>query len=472
MNKLFSFVRSNVLVVSVGLLCVIAVFIICYPAGLYFLCDDFAHVPLSISGNLFQTNLLRPVPAGILWLDTKLWHVNAEGFHVTNLVLHVINTYLVFLLSGKLLRRYAANTPHQVFTRLLVTLLFLCYAFHSEPVFWISGRGGSLAALFIQVSLLCYFKEKKGYLIFGLCSFAIGLFTYELTWIVPLLVTAFFVYEVYYQKRKKSFLPVTLYWNVLTAYLFLRYFVLKGSLSGYEAGNVLHRNYFSLIYNYAALTGRLFLPPMESGWLFLAFFSIGISIFLGVLLKVYKKSGDQFAFILLLFICLLISLLPVISLGIDTHDTESERFIYPGSIFACLLIVFVLNSLVKKTRQVFGFIVLILICHLYLLYKASTAYRYASYVAKFTIESLNKVTGVKHITFTNLPSQYKGGLIFRIGFIKSFPGVLKNTYDSVTVLSYKEIIKPVVFSVSAHGLDNLNPDLYVDFTDNKLLLHQ
>jgi phosphoglycerol transferase MdoB-like AlkP superfamily enzyme len=190
------------------------------------------------------------------------------------------------------------------------------------------------------------------------------------------------------------------------------------------------------------------------------------------MLHLYKKSKNLFVFILLVISCIGISLLPVISLGADVHDSEAERYLYPASVFACLLLVYILNSLIKKINHVAKIMVLIIGCHLYFLYQSSTAYRYASYVSRFVIESLNTVPGIKYVTFTNLPSQYKGALIFRIGFAKYAPGILAATYDTVQINSFKELTERKTFTRLVTANDKTSSHLYIDFSNDTLLLYR
>ena len=76
------------------------------PYGLYFLADDFIHIPESINNLWTQRNSLRPIGNISLHIDYLLSNISAKGYHVTNLLLHLINTFLVFLLGRTLLKKY------------------------------------------------------------------------------------------------------------------------------------------------------------------------------------------------------------------------------------------------------------------------------------------------------------------------------------------------------------------------------
>ena len=87
---------------------VVAFTLYCYnPFELYFLNDDFIHIPLSRDGILLQHNSFRPVCDLSMMLDYQLWGKTAWGYHLTNLLLHIINTILVFYLSKNLCRKYS-----------------------------------------------------------------------------------------------------------------------------------------------------------------------------------------------------------------------------------------------------------------------------------------------------------------------------------------------------------------------------
>jgi phosphoglycerol transferase MdoB-like AlkP superfamily enzyme len=175
---------------------------------------------------------------------------------------------------------------------------------------------------------------------------------------------------------------------------------------------------------------------------------------------------------MLLIVALIgISLLPVISVGIDSHDTESERFIYPASVFACIFVVQLLHALLKGVQGRIVGLVLLVSFHLFFLYQASLSYRYASYVSRFTIESLNLVPGVSKLTFSGLPAQYKGALLFRIGFPVWAPGMLHTTYEKATVQSFQEVTEPILFKRVISPTLSEPGHLHIDFTGNIVRLY-
>lgn len=109
----------------------------------------------------------------ITWMshavDYALWGMNPLGHHLTNIVLHAINTALVVMLTLKLLeiaqeriqRNAAASflTGRTVLTAAGVTgLLFGVHPVHVESVAWAAERKDLLCALFFLLSVLAYVK--------------------------------------------------------------------------------------------------------------------------------------------------------------------------------------------------------------------------------------------------------------------------------------------------------------------------
>ncbi len=83
-----------------------------------------------------------------LQLDATLFGTRPLGFHVTNLVLHVTSTLLLFLFL-----RSATASP---WASALTAGLFAVHPLHVESVAWVSERKDVLSGLFWMLTLLCY----------------------------------------------------------------------------------------------------------------------------------------------------------------------------------------------------------------------------------------------------------------------------------------------------------------------------
>lgn len=82
-------------------------------------------------------------------IEYQLFGKNPHGYHVTNILLHLINTALVFWLLTLLSHRTVA---------IIVALLFGVHTMHVESVAWVSERKDLLYALFYFLALICYVR--------------------------------------------------------------------------------------------------------------------------------------------------------------------------------------------------------------------------------------------------------------------------------------------------------------------------
>ena len=116
---------------------------------------DNAHVRTGLSvGNVLwafgagETGNWHPITWLSLMWDAQMYGLVPYGFHLTNLVLHIANTLLLFLVLKKL-----AGRP---WPAAMVAALFGLHPLHVESVAWISERKDVLSALFFMLTLLCY----------------------------------------------------------------------------------------------------------------------------------------------------------------------------------------------------------------------------------------------------------------------------------------------------------------------------
>jgi tetratricopeptide (TPR) repeat protein len=98
----------------------------------------------------------RPLTSLSYWLDLQVWGLNPAGFHLTNILLHILNSLLLLGLLLKL-----GSSLSAAFSG---ALLFSAFPAHFENVSWISGRTDLLSFLLAALSLLYFldFLRKKG----------------------------------------------------------------------------------------------------------------------------------------------------------------------------------------------------------------------------------------------------------------------------------------------------------------------
>jgi len=385
--------------------------LLCNPLALYFLSDDFDSMFMAQtwSGVIHS---YRPGSDFLLHTDHLLYNYNASGYHITNYLLHFLTVFMLFFTTRQLLQPfYSPKTVEQY--AFVASLIFLFYPFHSECIFWLVGRSSLLAALFAMASIYCYLRKKAGisWYILSLVCLILGLFSYESIWTLPAFII---ILSLIYDKGttlKYKLLYAGGYWLVFFIYLVARFYLTTTFIgSPYGTQKIVSLNILLLLRNLASLLSRSFVPPMQSSIWFVICLCIMVLMIAVVLFKI---KGQITTPIVVTTIAFLLCLLPVISLGIDTHDTESERFLYMPSTFLSILFSIVLHTLFKnKTAYAIGVLLAAQIVFLSISYRSFVA---ASKVTKATAQGLSSLQQTHIIYCINLPGQYKGGFIFRNG---------------------------------------------------------
>ncbi|MFA5156565.1 MAG: tetratricopeptide repeat protein [Candidatus Omnitrophota bacterium] len=174
----------------------------------------------------------RPVTTATYFLDYHFWKLSVFGYHLTNLLLHIINAVLLFVFVWAITSNRMAG--------LFAGLLFAVHPVNAEAVGIISFREDLLAFLFYLSSLLFYIKaatalSRKGRILlygFSLSSFLFALFSKEMAVTLPFLLV---LYDYFFGSGKNlKALWVNFrsryIWYFLAAlfYLFTAFFVIGG----------------------------------------------------------------------------------------------------------------------------------------------------------------------------------------------------------------------------------------------------
>ncbi len=169
------------------------------------------------------TSYYRPMIELSYRLDHLLWFDSASGWHLTNVVLHAMNTGLVYLISSVIL---ANNTTGKEEAAFCAALLYGLNPLATEAVCWVSGRSELLSGLFILSSFALYlFFKKKGSYIYLLLSglmYLVAAETKENALALPLLVIAFeYIFKKTSSDEKRESGVSIGYFLLLTAAYFL-----------------------------------------------------------------------------------------------------------------------------------------------------------------------------------------------------------------------------------------------------------
>ncbi|MEN9327216.1 MAG: hypothetical protein RI947_24 [Candidatus Parcubacteria bacterium] len=298
-----------------------------------FIADDIAGIVNN--NNIGNLHYVLSHYSGIAWALVR--HINyiMGGFdpvhyHITNILLHVINAILVyvliFLISGKRVAFYVA-------------LLFAVHPIATEVVTWISGGSYALYTAFLLASFITYImaRTRKSAVWYGvsLCLFVGGIVTSEkMLVLVPIL----FIYSFSQGRLKKDFLHLLPYvaggigliliYVPFVAYRLTMYkqvFALSSEVSNpYILIPVSFSTYLQLLFWPTGLTLYHVEPITTFGYMASFFVT---ALYIGALYISYKANKHIF-FWLCFFV---ISLLPVLT-PLRISSFVAERYVYLGAI--------------------------------------------------------------------------------------------------------------------------------------------
>jgi tetratricopeptide (TPR) repeat protein len=126
---------------------------------------------------LFASNW-QPLTWLSLMLDYKMYGTNAGGYHVTNVLIHLVNTLLLFLIFGRMKSGFVAA-------------LFAVHPLHVESVAWVMARKDVLSTMFwlLTMGAYAYYADNPSIRRYGWVFIAFGLGLMS----KPMLVTLPFV---------------------------------------------------------------------------------------------------------------------------------------------------------------------------------------------------------------------------------------------------------------------------------------
>lgn len=146
--------------------------------------------------SLFDVYGMRFVGYFTLWINYIYGADSASGFHIVNIVIHLVNGLLVFALTRKLLELTMPNISKDMMTLMSASaaLIFLSHPLNSQAVVYIVQRLASLVTFFYLGAVLFYLKARTSssrdtrYLYFGLCFLltCLALFTKQNAVTIPI----------------------------------------------------------------------------------------------------------------------------------------------------------------------------------------------------------------------------------------------------------------------------------------------
>ena len=200
--------------------------------------------------------------------------LNVFGYHLVNVLIHIVNTCLVCLLLALLLKtavhNQAEKIPNKFFFAYCTALIFLCHPMQTQAVSYIAQRGTTLSAFFYLLTVIFYIKSRINnfYYYLSILSMYLGALSKENIVTAPVLI---FFYEVFLNGMNRNgivpalkrlvpyFLAVVLVFFFLQSEKRMAMVALKQQLAeGYFSWN-----YFLTEINVLISYLRLFILPLN-----------------------------------------------------------------------------------------------------------------------------------------------------------------------------------------------------------------
>lgn len=266
-------------------------------------------------------------------LDSQLYGLNPRGHHASSLLLHCINSVLLF----SALLRLSGRLWQSAF----VAAVFALHPLHVEPVAWISSRKDLLSALFFILLLISYawYQQKTGPYRYALllCLLVAGLLC------KPMLVTAPFILLLldYWPLKRFQRIPlsrlvaekvplviISIIFSAVTIYTQNRHGVMAGTdvlPLTYRLMNATtaYAGYLSKTFWPTGLTVLYPLPPEIPFFQF----TIALSILIVITLAVWNLR-QRFPFLIVGWLWFCGMLVPVIGFTQTGIQTMADRYTY------------------------------------------------------------------------------------------------------------------------------------------------
>lgn len=125
----------------------------------------------------------RPLIELTYYLDARLWGMEPVFMHLENVLIHALNTILVYLLARKIVSLSTTSLCTIPGLPLLSALLFALHPANAEAISWIAGRTDPLATVFVLCSALLLAKglqeDREGLLYLSVLLLLLGVLAKE-----------------------------------------------------------------------------------------------------------------------------------------------------------------------------------------------------------------------------------------------------------------------------------------------------
>lgn len=298
----------------------------------------------------------HPLTELSLAIDHMFFGLKPWGFHFTNILIHIFNTILVYLLTTRFLKGYQV-------AGIITALFFAIHPMHLESVVWASERKDVLHVFFYLLAMLQYLRylesgRVRKYLLYTLILFVCSLLSKAQAVTLPIVLM---LMDYYYNRKdlqaiaieKAPFLILSLLFGLLAIYA-----QKSTQADALVTISIMDRPFTGsmalLIYLFKVIvpTGLCALHPypFKIGESMPTYFYpaiLGMLAYLGAIFVAFKKDWKEVFFGLSFF---LITILPVLQFLTIGEALWAERYSYLPYIGLFLVIGYLVDRLENNVK--------------------------------------------------------------------------------------------------------------------------
>lgn len=312
-----------------------------------------------LTRNFVNFNNYRPIYFFALSIEYALFGLDPRGYHLVNIFLHIVNSFLLYSLTIKY--------TNKKILALLTTLIFVVHPIHTEAVSNITGLSEVLTAFFLLLATWSYSKSKSldFYYLSSLTCYLLAIMSKEsgvvLLGVIILLDICSNSFNINELKRKSVYYLGYLFTFLayLAFKLSIRGAILNSKTSVFAEGQVRERlytmslafiEYFRLLVwpsKLIAFYDIFIIPIVKEPTIFVvgALCLIFGLLITGIVLLKYEKG---LAFSILFFFG---TISVVSNIFFDVGVIMAERFLYFPSISICLITALGFYFLINKENN-------------------------------------------------------------------------------------------------------------------------
>ena len=399
----------------------------------------------------------RPLISVFMFTDYLLWHRNAIGFHITNLVFHGLASLALYGCVEEV-ARWSPSSRLRLWP-IFAAGTFALYPSHPEAVSWVTGRVDTIVTAFYLCSTYAWMVWRRTadrrFFYCSLICMLLSLASKEMAVTIPAALLLFEFLRpdsiaaknsgqriethegdpgvpkssatTLISKGRQSLFATSVAWLILAAYFILRRVALGTFVGGYD--NTLAVDVHLLIQHWSQGLNKFFVPInsyyMEgNAWLINLWTALTAIVYLSSATLLFKRKYRNQQLFFIAFAA--VSFAPVYKLFDGMPDLEGSRFSYLASapiaaVFAMGLIG--LPLLFKLKNSAVANIVQMAVAVTYFLLAAymlwlnnqpwMTAGRWVATLEKQFNQTMAGATPQDHFVYFNITNNYRGAYLAR-----------------------------------------------------------